>query len=202
VSAIDPLEIAKRVKAQRIAAERMEQTGAQLDGSEPMAAVELDEFRTPDVIGTMLGWRAWKVPLKPDHLGQVILKSVTHGDTIWTPRQVMGAVCNKAAAKKEGHIPGETCSCGLYAAKTLPHLQSMGYHRYDPERAGCWRVAGEVELWGKVIEGTQGWRAEFGYPKVLYVPFEANHLADALSRTYGVPVKFKNLLGGDARRGS
>jgi hypothetical protein len=61
-------------------------------------------------------------------------------------------------------------------------------------------VLGQVANWGKVIEGTQGWRAELAYPVKLWVPFEAWKIAQALEAGYGVPVGLKNYLKPAARR--
>jgi hypothetical protein len=69
----------------------------------------------------------------------------------------------------------------------------MGYHGYD-ENSDTVCVVGQLANWGKVIEGTQGWRAEFAYPAVIYVPFEAWRLGAPIKKAYGVPVKLLNLL--------
>jgi hypothetical protein len=50
-----------------------------------------------------------------------------------------------------------------------------------------------------VIEGSQGWRAEYAYPTALYVPFETFSVAKPLQEAYGVPVKLLNLLDPDAK---
>jgi hypothetical protein len=57
----------------------------------------------------------------------------------------------------------------VYAAKSLEHLRK---NRYD--RCG---IYGEVSLWGTVVEHELGWRAQFAYPKSLFLlpdalPFE------------------------------
>jgi hypothetical protein len=63
-------------------------------------------------------------------------------------------------------------------------------------------IVGRVANWGKVVPGTQGWRAEYAYPEMLYVPFEvARYLARPVSDTYGVPVTLMNLLDPDAKPG-
>jgi len=51
-----------------------------------------------------------------------------------------------------------------------------------------------VANWGKVVEGSQGWRSEYTYPLKLWLPFEAWYLAEALGNAYGVPVALKNTL--------
>lgn len=55
--------------------------------------------------------------------------------------------------------PDQNCSCGIYAADTMAGCSS--YHDSSS-------VYGKVNLWGKVIRGDKGARAEFAYPSVLY----------------------------------
>ena len=70
---------------------------------------------------------------------------------------------------KARHTVNETpqmkCTCGVYAAKSLEHLRAMGYWRYG--------IYGEVNLWGIVVEHELGWRAQFAYPKALFLRHDA-----------------------------
>lgn len=169
----------------------------EVEQSEPEQIVA-GEVAVPDSTQLAIGWRAWGIDPNDE---SATLMSVTHTGP-WTPRQPMEATCDKSTGrgngvKREGHeVPDEQCSCGLYSAKTLDHLMSMTYHRYDAEKHGMYHVIGKVKLWGKVIEGSQGWRAQIGYPSELFVPFEAWRLAPRLERAYGVPVRLKNILRG------
>jgi hypothetical protein len=149
-----------------------------------------------------IGWRAWQVA-QYDTWAPPKLKSVTHSGTYWMPRRVCEAVCEKQEAgrtsrrrgKWEAHtVPGETCSCGLYAASDLAHLKKLGYNAYHDIKPGHVKVIGSVSLWGKVIPGSQGWKAQFGYPKELFVPYEAWRLVEPLRELYGVPVTLSNIL--------
>jgi hypothetical protein len=69
--------------------------------------------------------------------------------------------------------PVESCACGIYAADTI---------------ASCPRgqVYGTVKLWGKIVLGTKGSRAEFAYPDELWVPARMKN--DPAILAYGVPV--------------
>jgi hypothetical protein len=147
-------------------------------------------FRAPDIIGTVEGWRAWGVPANTPRYAVPKLYSVTWTQFYWSPRQLAQAVCDKCG----DNVPGEHCTCGFYSAKTFAHLQSMSYHQYDAEAGGMFHVVGQVANWGKVVEGSQGWRSQKSYPAALYVPFEAHYLAARLGDTYGVPVRLKNIL--------
>lgn len=146
----------------------------------------------PDFFEPMIGWRAWKVDANyREGESLPLLHSVTYGDYAWEPGQPVEAVC--PSGHKGGPPCEGNCSCGLYAAKTYKHLMGMGYPSYDAA-TGKFCVVGEVSLWGKIVEGTQGWRAQVGYPRKLYVPFEAWRLAKPLHDAYGVPVKMQNFL--------
>jgi preprotein translocase subunit YajC len=71
----------------------------------------------------------------------------------------------QAAGRKE-HSGGCWCeSLRGYAAKNLAHLRQIGYQ----ERG----IHGEVYLWGAVVEHRLGWRAQFAYPKSLFLPPDA-----------------------------
>jgi hypothetical protein len=141
------------------------------------------------VPGTVEGWRAWKIDLEPPPFGLPPKIYSAVWDYYWTPRKVSRAVCSK----NDGHIPGEHCTCGFYSAKTLQQLKGMSYSMYDAS-TGQVRVIGRVANWGKVVEGSQGWRAEKAYPIQFFLPFEAHRLATPLTEAYGVPVKLMNIL--------
>jgi hypothetical protein len=156
-------------------------------------------WKAPDLTEATEGWRVWQVESKVPRYGlKPRLNSVagTHG-YYWEPRKESIATCTKpspcSAEGKEG-VPGEHCSCGFYSAKSRAHMMSQSYYHYDEERDGFFRVVGIVANWGKVIEGTLGWRAEKSYPVKLFVPYEAWKLAKPLADTYGVSVVLDNFL--------
>jgi hypothetical protein len=148
----------------------------------------------PDQVAVEYGWRAWGVKKGETKAGKTLLQSINGGGSakgalpFWQPRVPMEAVCDG-----EHEVPAESCTCGLYSAKTLDHLMTMRhYYNYDPRT--MFKVIGKVALWGKVIEGTQGWKATYGYPSELYLPFEAWHLHNDLHDAYGCPIYLKNFL--------
>jgi hypothetical protein len=153
-------------------------------------------FTAPDVIGTVEGWRAWRVKLDPPAFGTAPKLMSASFNYVWTPKVKARAECkrcNDPDPTSDNHVPGTRCSCGFYSAKSLKHLRSMGYHGYQ-QQSDYTSVVGQLANWGRVIEGSQGWRAEFAYPAVMFVPFEAWRLRAPLMRAYGVPVKLLNLL--------
>ena len=166
-------------------------------------------FEAPDLVEPTAGWRAWSVSEElPAYGVPPKLYSVSWG-YYWAPRKKAEAECAKPypcsepkivkdrrTGEEHEHVigvPGEHCSCGFYSAKTFEHLQSMGYHAYS-EGTGRFTVVGKLANWGKVIEGSQGWRAQYAYPVMLYVPLEASHLALPLKEGYGVSVRLRNVL--------
>jgi hypothetical protein len=139
----------------------------------------------PDVAGEIIGWRAWNVVGEHD----IRLGSVTHTSYIWHPgTKYVIAECSLHSTEE---IPDEKHPCGFYAAKTREHLLSMSYHRYtDTDNV----VIGEVALSGKVIPGTQGWRAQKARIVKVYVPFEKWRLLEKIKEVYGVEVQLANTL--------
>lgn len=151
-----------------------------------------DEIVVPDVVGEIVAYRAWKV------IGtkrMPLLASVTHGGTVWHPDRWTYATCNgDLACRKctDGRVPGEGCTCGLYAARDRRHLSGMRYNR--EAHGGPPVVIGEVGLVGKVIPGTQGYRAEKGRVKRLFLPFHQWEWLEPLEELYDVPVQLDNVL--------
>jgi hypothetical protein len=76
---------------------------------------------------------------------------------------VLGTIVPRAKAVHGAHeLPHSDCTCGVYAAKNLEHPRRFGYTGRG--------IHGEVYLWGTVVEHKLGWRAQFAYPKSLFLP--------------------------------
>lgn len=78
---------------------------------------------------------------------------------------------------QHGIAPDETCTCGVYALGS--RSASLNYAPYKT-------FHGEVYLWGRVIEGTSGYRAQYAYPKSIEV--HDKHCMCPELEAYGVPV--------------
>lgn len=120
-----------------------------------------------------VGWRGWAVE-------KGVLKSINDRE-IWTPQMEFEAECSRG--RTHSQIPSPKCTCGLYATKTLEKLRRNGYHNHG--------AFGMVSIWGNIIDGGAGYRSQFAYPRVIYVPFLSWRLFKGLER-YGVPVMLGN----------
>ena len=49
-------------------------------------------------------------------------------------------------------------------------------------------------MWGRVMVSDDILRAEFAYPKKLYLPFRRSRCAKPLKETYGVPIEIATRL--------
>jgi hypothetical protein len=118
----------------------------------------------PDYISPVIGYRAWRWKATG-------LQSLNGSP--WLPGRPMVAGCGPragtiASRAESAHgagadeLPHADCTCGVYAAKNLEHLRQIGYTRRG--------IRGEVYLWGTVVEHRLGWRAQFAYPKSLFLP--------------------------------
>jgi hypothetical protein len=69
--------------------------------------------------------------------------------------------------------PHANCTCGIYAGRSLGDCPSGD-------------VLGKVKLWGTLVPGEKGSRAEFAYPSELHVPSKLAN--DPALLAYGVPI--------------
>jgi preprotein translocase subunit YajC len=132
----------------------------------------------PDYISPVVGYRVWQW----DATG---LRSL-NGEK-WFAHQPLSAVCKadvcgsiaglSKATHNRAELPSFGCTCGVYAARTMEHLRQCGYRKLG--------VHGEVYLWGTLVEHERGWRAQFAYPKVLFlaadtIPFSLSEINSRL----------------------
>jgi hypothetical protein len=173
-----------------------------------------------DYAGTLEGWRVWlakrhsvkyfdtRAGCRKTMRGPYLLKSVTSND-FWRPREPMRADCNITLgyrfevthADDDRMAPDSACKCGVYAVRSLDALMDAYqtsnrlFYRMSVERYPA--VIGLVKLWGKVIPGEWGWRAQYAYPsKLLIVDRFVGRLRSRQARVhadleqYGVPIEF------------
>lgn len=124
----------------------------------------------PDAVEPVVGWRYWRM----DRTGR-LLASLGGSGRGWTPGRPLRASCASQRDPNDfrfEHVsgimtaphdsPAERCRCGIYAARTLEELRSQMLLGLGIA------IVGKVLLWGKVIPGSRGFRAQFAYPKHLY----------------------------------
>jgi hypothetical protein len=141
----------------------------------------LEDVSVPDFAEPILGWRAWV--LVPGTGKRPRLSSVGY-PYVWPPGKVMLAECARRRACMPA--PGEDCNCGLHALNSLEAvLEDVPRPLWPP------LVLGRASLWGRVVVGTRGWRAQFAYPKSLIVmerrPWRFRRRVE-LESAYKVPV--------------
>ncbi|GBC86220.1 hypothetical protein HRbin12_00206 [bacterium HR12] len=101
----------------------------------------------------VVAWRTWILAGSRD--GEDLRLLPLFGDRRpWPPREPMRASCVRRGRHP---VPDLTCTCGVYATHGLAGLRRAR----DPA------VLGTVALWGRVVEHTAGYRAEYGYPQRL-----------------------------------
>lgn len=112
-------------------------------------------FEVPDSIEPIIAYRSWV--FIPHQSSAYSGGLYSHNMTPWMPGEPHKAECTRSY-----HIfgsPVDGCSCGIYAAK---REQAYGL-------VPIATVYGEVYLWGKILEGPRGYRAEYCYPKRFFV---------------------------------
>lgn len=132
----------------------------------------------PDVAGALVGWRCWGLARTDEGL-----QLVSHGGTVWPISAPLKAECR---AHKEHLPPGRKCTCGIYA---LSQEEGIPYYLYN---GAGYAVFGEVYLWGEVVRGTMGYRAQFAFPKALNLAHKDWRFSSGLRQAYRVPVHLRN----------
>lgn len=138
-----------------------------------MSDFDLD-FVIPDEVEESVGWRGWSLT------DNGLLRAIIHDDQIWQPGVPLKAVCAKG---KRHPVPFMNCTCGFYGTKSLADLKENGYHL-----SGAF---GLVSYWGRMIDYSDGYKAEFSYPREIWLPYTMLQWVEPLS-IYGVPVRLAN----------
>jgi hypothetical protein len=163
--------------------------------------------RAPDLVAPLLGWRAWNVA----HTSEGWRLYSTHMGDLWPTGAPLEARCYRERVVAGGlsfHVrhepPYRTCQCGVYGAlspeqasqyfvPSWADISPLPAPELDDEYVP--RAAGRVQLWGRVLECSQGYRAMKAYPAQIFLPAHRpdgkpfNVAAVALDLlSYGVPV--------------
>lgn len=108
---------------------------------------------------------------------------------VWNPLVPQQAVCSQHDSHHEA--PWYDCECGVWASndaewayrRMILWMQTQGG---DPVG---WAV-GRVAMWGRVIEHTKGWRAQYAYPYAVRVESEDEAVARKVRFEYAVDVEW------------
>lgn len=185
----------------------------------------MSEITVPDGIEPIRAYRGWKVE---EWRGMVRLKSFTQ-DVDWPVDGPVTATCRADRSwmpilhmmrawqtvtttntTNTGEVvavtdpeddpllhrkaPSPQCVCGVWGVADPWKIKP-----YDHEWASEKAIVGVVELWGKVIVGTSGWRAEYARPVEIVSAPKFSHrtrrtrrkvatLEDRVADAYGIPI--------------
>lgn len=146
------------------------------------------------VVGPLRGYRYWQVKW---HSDQAVLRSL-YRPTIWPAEGPLRATCEKRpgslaswvrslfSSHPETHVtPQWGCGCGIYALTRLDtdeplEMSPQVYQRGLFERVV--HVVGVVQLWGRVIQHEQGYRAEYARPLKLLTVASRTRVSRSASR--------------------
>lgn len=120
----------------------------------------------------LVGWRAWEFWDEDGFLHSL------NDDQVWPYLVPMTAECIKDSCVES---PRSECSCGIYAVNERGAVPSND--------AGC-TVYGLVYGWGRYVRGSNGWRAQYAYPKSFLLEPEQADVIEKL-REYRVPIYVK-----------
>lgn len=102
-------------------------------------------------------------------------------DTPWPPREKLVAFCKNDPLLADHDAPEQGCKCGIYAFDT-PNHHDLNW------TSAIWA---ELYLWGEVLICDSGYRAEFAYPKTLFLRDTGTkairYVRDSIEAVYGVP---------------
>lgn len=130
-------------------------------GQDPVAlgiVEKMSKSRKP-----LSSWRTWKVV---DDGEPLRLKSISYGE-YWPAMEPIKAKC-VGGNDGDHECPSWHHRCGVYSVKELEHVSRWATSRHPGSTQIT--VIGEIEMWGRVLEYTDGYRSEYAYPLKLYVP--------------------------------
>ena len=119
-----------------------------------------ETMKVPDYAETRLAFRTWRHDPRTGLLLSVnagrsvrsswMARAMSAPEGEWRPGQLMMGVCT--TGRHEGPVPDSNCTCGVYATSDLSVVND-----YLSDEAP---VLGVVELGGRTIPATQGYRSQ------------------------------------------
>ena len=121
----------------------------------------------------VLAWRTWRLRIDSETgVVEPTLESCVYGD-VWPERRAFWSYC------PEHEKPEASCSCGVYAVTT--RAAALEWAGWAQSALANPIVLGRVQLWGRVLPHSDGYRAELAYPYELAV-LESERLGVADAR--------------------
>jgi len=124
----------------------------------------------PEYASPIVGWRMWSIA---EEHGRHRLCSPLFR-VFWPPASELQAVCDARAhvpwrrRRLDHPVPVARCGCGLHAMAAPGHLSA--YILPPASSQVVRRAVGRVSLWGRVLEGSSGWRAAAAFPAEIWLP--------------------------------
>ena len=114
----------------------------------------------------ILGWRIWRLRIDPETEAVApVLESCVYGEP-WPERQAFTAYC------PEHEKPEPRCGCGIHAVTT--RAAALEWAGWAQSALPHPIALGQVQLWGRVLPHSAGYRAERAYPYELGVLVSEN----------------------------
>src|SRR5271156_1481112 len=127
-----------------------------------------------NMMEALVGWKCWNMSVASVVNTTKTMVLRTTNDFVWNYETIAEARCpNKGTRGKQS--PTQSCTCGIYAADKMQ--TAVGYGN----------VRGQIYGWGRYVRGTDGWRAQFAYPKNFMLDQSQVDLIEAL-KPYRVPI--------------
>jgi hypothetical protein len=109
----------------------------------------------------ILAWRSWRLRIDPETEAVVpVLESCVYGDP-WPERAPFAAFC------PEHELPHPSCGCGIYAVTS--RVAALEWAGWAQSALPNPIVLGRVQLWGRLLPHSAGYRAQLAYPYELGV---------------------------------
>jgi hypothetical protein len=133
----------------------------------------------------ILAWRIWRLHVDPE-TGQPepALESPVYGDP-WPEARAFKALCDRWHPVGRP-APLAPCGCGIYAVTNRD--AAAVWARWAQSALPHPIVIGRVQLWGRVLPHSHGYRAEVAYPYELEVLDDDESLGRGLRAGYLVDV--------------
>ncbi|MDX1608434.1 MAG: hypothetical protein R3251_04450 [Candidatus Spechtbacterales bacterium] len=138
----------------------------------------------PDSFKPLVGYRVWRLynPFP------VLYAGALRNSIAWTTGTTEAMCINEKAHK----APAEDCDCGIYALVDMWSIMSRykpSYHITSEDTT--YKILGSVVLWGKIVPGDKGYKAQKAAVAALYVPKNMEEIPAAIeeaAQIYGVPI--------------